>query len=270
MNETTDPTAIFAPIWRRKWLILIVGVLVAVGAYEQHKGSRRTYSAGTLVYLGGWAEEKELGNGSLGKTKASGTELSNQIELIYTVVAEDIAARLRREHNAAAARGRVKARVVGEFIAIDTEASTAKGAALLANLYAQVYIKHHQGNFERSVNLAIASSKRQIRQTEAEAPKTSKKGGKPSGPSPSAVIHVEALRTRISQLEADLTVRYAQQISVAKPRGAVVSATSPKKNAIFGFVIGIVLASFVVYVMSRFDGRLRSLQEIDGAFQASY
>ena len=31
MNETTDATAIFAPLWRRKWLILIVALLVGGG-----------------------------------------------------------------------------------------------------------------------------------------------------------------------------------------------------------------------------------------------
>ncbi|HME02544.1 MAG TPA: Wzz/FepE/Etk N-terminal domain-containing protein [Solirubrobacteraceae bacterium] len=272
MNETTDATAIFAPIWRRKWLILIVGVLVAVGTYGYYKGSRSTYSAKTQIYLGGAAEEKELLNNTLGKTNLTATELADQVELISTTVAEAVHARLRREHNAAAAKGKVKAKAAaGEFITITAEASTAKGAALLANLYAQVYVKRHQANYERSVNTAIASSKRQIRRIEAQAPKTSKaKGGKTAGPSPAATIQVAALDNKISELEADLTVPSAQQIGVAKPGKAEVSAVSPKKNAIFGFAIGIVLAAFVVYVVSRFDGRLRSLQEIDAAFQASY
>ena len=33
MNETTDATAIFAPLWKRKWLILIVGLLVGAATY---------------------------------------------------------------------------------------------------------------------------------------------------------------------------------------------------------------------------------------------
>ena len=37
MNETPSATAILAPIWRRKWLILIVGIVVAGGTYLYYK-----------------------------------------------------------------------------------------------------------------------------------------------------------------------------------------------------------------------------------------
>ncbi|HTZ86920.1 MAG TPA: hypothetical protein VMB05_09655, partial [Solirubrobacteraceae bacterium] len=45
-------------------------------------------------------------------------------------------------------------------------------------------------------------------------------------------------------------------------------APKPRKNAIFGFVIGIVLASIAAYVLSRFDRRLRSLVGIESVFGA--
>ena len=58
MNETTDATAIFAPIWRRKWLILLAGLVVAAGSYLYFKRETPTYSATTQVYLGAGAEEQ--------------------------------------------------------------------------------------------------------------------------------------------------------------------------------------------------------------------
>ena len=96
------------------------------------------------------------------------------------------------------------------------------------------------------------------------------KSGKSTGPSTATTLQIASLNNKISQLESDLTIAPVQQIGVAKPGKAEVIAVSPKKNAIFGFAIGIVLASFVAYVMSRFDGRLRSLNDIDAAFQAGY
>ena len=46
------------------------------------------------------------------------------------------------------------------------------------------------------------------------------------------------------------------------------TAPNPRKNAIFGFVLGLVLASIAVYVLSRFDKRLRSLRGVEEAFGA--
>ncbi len=52
MNETTDATAIFAPLWKRKWLILAVGIVVAAATYVYYKHQPRIYGATTEVYLG--------------------------------------------------------------------------------------------------------------------------------------------------------------------------------------------------------------------------
>ncbi len=40
----------------------------------------------------------------------------------------------------------------------------------------------------------------------------------------------------------------------------------PRKNAIFGFFVGLLLAAVAAYVISRFDRRLRSLANIEGVF----
>jgi Mrp family chromosome partitioning ATPase len=60
----------------------------------------------------------------------------------------------------------------------------------------------------------------------------------------------------------------AQQIKPAKAATTVMLSPKPRKNAIFGFVIGVVLAAIAAYVMSRFDRRLRTLSEIEAAFQS--
>ncbi len=271
MNETPNASAIFAPIWRRKWLILIVGILVAVGAYGYYKGKPVSYVAKTEVYLGGVAEEKALLNNTLGKTTISGTELANQVELINTAVGESVKTRLRKEHNGAATHAKAKAKSTAgsDFITITAEASTARAAAAIANAYAVVYIKRHQANQERSINAAIDATHRQIRRLETPVATAKAKGGKSAG-SNAATLQIAALNTKMNQLEADLTVQGVYQVDPAKPGKAEMVAVSPKKNAIFGFAIGIVLAMLVVYIASRFDGRLRSLRDIDFAFQAGY
>ena len=58
MNDTTDATAILAPIWRRKWMILLVAILVAAGTYLYYKRQPTVYPASTQMYLGAGSEEQ--------------------------------------------------------------------------------------------------------------------------------------------------------------------------------------------------------------------
>ena len=58
MNDTTDATAIFAPLWRRKWLILTVGIVVGVASDFYYKHQAPIYSGSTEVFLGAAAEEQ--------------------------------------------------------------------------------------------------------------------------------------------------------------------------------------------------------------------
>jgi|CZKG01.1.fsa_nt_gi capsular polysaccharide biosynthesis protein len=274
MNETPNATAIFAPIWRRKWLILAVAIVVAGGTYEYYKRKPGLYAVKTQIYLGAASEGQALLNNTLGKTTPTATALANQVQLIQTSIGEAVHQRLRKEHNAAAAKGKAKAKTAAgsDFISITAEARTAKGASDLANAYAQTYIKRHQANYERSVNAAISTTRKQMRRIElaqlSAAKAKSSKGGTSSGAT--TALQVASLNTKLNQLEADLTVVGVQQIGVAKPARAELIAKSPKKNAIFGFVIGLLLASLAVYIVSRFDRRLRSLGDIDAAFQGGF
>ena len=56
------------------------------------------------------------------------------------------------------------------------------------------------------------------------------------------------------------------QLNPAKPELARVLAPTPRKNAIFGFLIGIVLAAIGAYLLQRFDRRLRSLAGMEEVF----
>ena len=58
MNETPEATAIFAPIWKRKWLILIVAILAGAGSYFYYRRDPSIYSASTQLYLGNGAEDR--------------------------------------------------------------------------------------------------------------------------------------------------------------------------------------------------------------------
>jgi capsular polysaccharide biosynthesis protein len=276
MNETTtDASAIFAPIWRRKWLILAVAILVAAGSYEYYKRKPSVFAVKTELYLGGESEGQALLNNTLGKTTLSATAITNQVQLITTTISEIVHKQLRAEHHAAGGKVKAKAAAGSEFITISVEAGSARGAAELANDYARAYIRRHQANFERSVDTAITNTRRQIRRIEAAqlaAKPKAKSPGSTAAPTAGAAttLQIASMSTKLNELESDLTVPGVQQVNVAKPGKAELIGPAPKKNAIFGFAIGLILATLIAYVASRFDRRLRSLRDIDAAFQASF
>ena len=292
MNETNDASAMFAPIWRRKWLILAVGVLVAAGTFVYYKHKHPSYSASTQIYLGAGAEEQVQvnGNGSIGGKKNASPEGSAQAVLINSAIIKSVVKdRLRKMHRTpevkSALAGKVKAKATekSEFVTLTAEARKAKGATLLADTTAQVYVKRQNDKYKHAVESAISLTRRQVRRinatqeaeaAEAEAAQAAAAKGKGSststptkgkGASTSVALQLAQLSSKINQLESDLGIVSVRQVETAKPKKL---STSPKRNAIFGLVVGLLLASFVAYALARFDNRLRSLAEIEAAFSA--
>lgn len=291
MNETTDATAIFAPLWRRKWLILLVGIVVGGASYLYYKHAQRVFQATTQIYLGASAEEQAPGEKTNGKSPAN--NVANQAAIINSIIVEKVHQELKQQHKAKLVRGskvRAKGTEKSEFIVITTEAHTATGAALIANLAAQGYVHRQRAAHQRSIEKAITISRRQLRRIEAASvpkqvvskPTTTKakEAGegkeaaegkeatetKTTAPTTASILQAANLNSKINQLESSLALAGAQQIKPAKAQGTTQLAPKPRKNAIFGFVIGIVLAAIAAYVLSRFDRRLRSLLGVEAVF----
>ena len=276
MNQTTDVTTLFAPLWRRKWLILAVGIVAALGSYFYYKREPAKYSAQTEIYLGNGAEEKaQLGTtGGSGGKKASALPATQAALIDSSIVKEAVRARLHREHSSAAhaaTKGKVKAKAAqkSEFITITGEARNKRAVALLVNTTAQVYVKRENEHYRREVSAAITIARGQERQLEVGAAEHSSSKGKGSKGSSSATttLKVATLASKINQLESELAISQVAQIDVATPKASKLIGPHPKSNAIFGGVIGLLLAGFAAFLLGRLDRRLRSLGAIEGAFQ---
>jgi Mrp family chromosome partitioning ATPase len=269
MNDnTTDAASIFAPIWKRKWLILAVGLLVAIGTYEYYKRQTPVYSASTELYFGAPSEQQGSSSGGTGKT-VTGRALTNQVGVLNSpLIGESVRKRLHREHQDAAARGKEKATVNGSsaFVTIKTQAHTPKAAVALADAYAQTFIKRQRANYIRSIRAQLENTTQQLHRIELPPP-TSKGKRSHTTTSSSSTLQAANLASKINQLESDLaTFSGVQQVGKAQASPLPLSP-SPKKNAIFGFVLGLLLAAIASYVLTRFDRRLRSLQEVESIFQ---
>jgi Mrp family chromosome partitioning ATPase len=273
MNDTTDAAAIFAPLWRHRWLILIVAVVVAAATYAYYKRQPSVFTASTQLNLASGSEEQGLLSGNQGK--ALDTHVVGDAATLITSgsVAEQVHVLLRSGH-AHPVHGKVRTSVSSssDIVTITTEAHGAKAAALLANAYAQVYITRQRTAYLRALGVAIASTRRQLRRIEAQSVSTSKGRGaggasKSAGSTnATAVIQAANLSSKLGQLESQLHASGVQQINPAKPTSAALLSPMPKKNAIFGFVIGLALAAVAAFTLDRFDRRLRGLADVEAAF----
>jgi tyrosine-protein kinase len=296
MTETSDATSILLPLWRRKWLILIVGVVVGAASYFYYKHATRVYQSTTQVYLGASLEEQAPGEKA--NSKGQTATVANQVAIINSIVIEEVRQKLNKKDKAAIRGSKVRAKSPekSEFITITAEAHKATTAALLVNTIARAFIRRQHASRTRATERAIAIARRQLRRIEATstpvvAPKTTtttttgattttpgattpttgaSKTPAPvvKAPSTASLLQAASLSSKINQLEASLAVAGAQQIKPAKPTGAVLLSPKPRKNAIFGFVVGIVLAAIAAYALGRFDRRLRSLAGIESAYSS--
>jgi Mrp family chromosome partitioning ATPase/capsular polysaccharide biosynthesis protein len=269
MNDTTnDAPNIFGAIWQRKWLILAVAILVAAGTYEYYKHASAVYRATTQLFLGGASEQATL-SGAGGKP-LTGRVLADQVGLINsTLIGKPARELVRGQHDLVGARAKAVAAVTGtsDFITITTEAPNPRSATDLANAYAQVYISRERKDYVSSIRKQIENARAQLRRVETPPPGAGK--GSKSTASSSTTLQAANLASKISQLEAGLsTFAGVQQVSPAKAQPLPVTP-SPKRNAIFGFVLGLVLASVAAYALGRFDRRIRRLEDVETTFHTS-
>jgi Mrp family chromosome partitioning ATPase len=269
MNDTTNASAIFGPIWHRKWLILAVAVLVGVGSYFYYRHQPKKFQTQTELYLQAGSEEQQAEKGIGGKLNINGQA---QAQLITTVVHETVRKQLKAEHGKVAkqaAKGKVRAKA-GEksaFITITTEARSGKASALLANTIAQTYIRRQHAQYQRGLRRTIAIARRQLKRVETpHVLSRSKSGSATKGLTAGAQIQAATLNSKINQLESLLNVKAVAQINPAKPKAAVLLGPKPKQNAIFGFVLGLILTAIVVFALSRVNRRLAAVAELESAF----
>jgi Mrp family chromosome partitioning ATPase/capsular polysaccharide biosynthesis protein len=279
MNETTDASAIFAPLWRRKWLILAVAILVALGSYFYYKREAPVYSASTQIYLANGAEEQtqasSTGKGHEGK-KAGGVGAGTSATLINSsIIKEAVRDQLRKQKKTpevrAALKGKAKAKAVekSQFITVNAEARNPKGTALLANTTAQEFVSRTNAHFRREVESSISLARRQLRRIEvgAAAHTSAKAKGGSKGASATSTLQAATLSSKINQLESNLSINEVAQIDPATKKSAKLLKPMPKSNAIFGFAIGLLLAALAAYLLGRLDRRIRSLSAIEEIFQ---
>jgi Mrp family chromosome partitioning ATPase len=93
------------------------------------------------------------------------------------------------------------------------------------------------------------------------------KGAKRGTSTGASTLQAVTLNSKLNQLESQLSLAGVAQVGTAKASPVPLSPT-PKKNAIFGFVLGLAIASIAAFLLSRLDRRQRSLADVERVFEA--
>ena len=244
MNETTDATALLAPLWRRKWWILGVALVVAAGSYLYYRREPSMYSAVTQIYLGNGAEEQSQIGASTGSAKkASAPNPATQAALINSsIIKEAVHAQLRRERKTAAVRaalkGKAKAKAPekSEFIVIDGEARNARGAALLVNTTAQIYVKREnaryrsRGSRDRARAQAGPEGRSRNARCRDHRGRAERKGLREEPSAGPPRCRLATLDDKINQLESDLAISQVAQVDPATPKVSELVSPHPRRQ----------------------------------------
>jgi Mrp family chromosome partitioning ATPase len=294
MNETTDASAILAPLWRFKWLILVVGLAAAAGTYAYYAAKSVSYQAATSVNLANGAEEQGITPSEpTGPQRKRGRKAAQAnspsiaaANLVNSpVIHGNVVGRLRQLASQPAYRRAAESALRGGYTARGAEgtqivtivavAPTGGGAALLANTTAELYVERTNVDFLLGVKTAISVTRAQLNAVEValasgaplpKAPK-SKKAERERGNVTSETLQAANLSTQLNHLQGQLAITSIRQLGRANGLLAAKLAADPKQNAIFGFLIGISLAAIAAYTLNRFDRRLRTLAGIESALE---
>lgn len=243
------PAAYLRPLWRFKWVVLIVVAGASFGVYKYFDAKPRVYSTASEIYVGPSSGATAL-NGGI-DTSLSDRGLANQARLVASPeIARLVKGQLNVDEPERQLLGAVTAvpDTGADFIRIQATGRDPRLIAAIANAFAQTYIRVQTQSRTRAIQSALREAKAQLATVRPRDLAT--QGG--------------VLLPRVNDLES--------QLAAPEPAGEVTSAASvpvdadsprPKRNAVFGGALAFILAVIGTFLFDRGDRRLRGTEDIE-------
>jgi polysaccharide biosynthesis transport protein len=242
------------PVWRFKFVVALVVIVAAAGAYLYESHKTKTYQTSTQLYVGQSSLQQLLNPDGAAALTDTNT-LGDQAVLLTTpTVARVVRANLRLSQSPEALLGAVSAAPASstDFITVTATSTNPALAARLADGFANAYIQVASGNLVSNAKSSLASAENQLQRL---------------GPGSANAAARSGIRAQIATLEGIVS----SPPSVGKllaPAAVPGTPTSPKptRDAIFAAAIALVLAVILSYLLDRGDRRIRRLDELESMF----
>lgn len=252
-GEQKDFRDYLRPVLKRWWLIVAVVALATVGTYVYYNHKPKTYQSSAELYI----QSSALDQLVLGKGREGQTNIENYALLIQTSAVGDKAAKRLEKEDGKVPPGGVEALAIekSSFILITATSSSPQGAADLANAYAKTFQEMQGKQIHEEARRAAKAGEEQLAQI---------KHGK-------ATIHRrEALEQQIQDLQLVAAQPSANAgVKIAEPAVPIPVAVEhdPKGNAIFAFVISLMLALAAAYGLEYMNRRISRVEDVEEVYE---
>jgi Mrp family chromosome partitioning ATPase/capsular polysaccharide biosynthesis protein len=238
----------FRPIWRRRWLILIIAVIATVGTYVYYNRKPRVYEASTSLYVGNGSYVQSL----LGEGGSNGDPTRTLTDLATLVDSPPVVADAEKLVGNPAHLGSVQASPAtdSDFIDLSSRGTSPIYAAATVNAYARAFIQFRTQTLRQEAAVAIAQIEHQLGSSAANSPQTQ-----------SLQQELATLKTQESAPAGSI-----QQIAAAVPNPTPLSP-DPKKDAIFALALSLMVGMALAYGLDRLDERIRSEEELQPLYE---
>jgi capsular exopolysaccharide synthesis family protein len=249
-QDQPDPRRYLRLIWRRKWILLAVVVLIPAAVYALSSRLAKTYQATTTLNIKQAPASSSLFSNEISWSTSNSAEAARLIRT--TVVAREAANRL--DEPVASARSLlddievdVDESQATNFLTIVARADDPDRAAEVANAFASSVATTRTNDSIASIDETIATLT-----SGATAP-----GG--NGPGSR-----EALGQQLQELRA-LRASQASATQVVEPAAVPNEPISPRpvRNAAVAFVLALLVAGGLTAMLERLDRRLHDTDELE-------
>jgi succinoglycan biosynthesis transport protein ExoP len=257
---------------RRWWLIVIVTILATVCAVGYLKTAHKVYTATASVFV--TATSATVNQVANGRTSGA-VNLDSEAQVVQSAAVAQAAAKLMHTPtNLQQLIQRVSVTVPAnsQVLSISCEGSSAVGAAICAQSFAQAYLAYNSASTTSSINSQISALQSRISNLESASAKLTVEAAALPANSTQRASDGEQVNSDHSQLSSLNSQVAALTTDLVDPSGGSIisnaspplKATSPKPLLIIpsGVLAGLLIGLVLAYLVDRRDRRIRAPRDV--------
>ncbi|HEU5372023.1 MAG TPA: P-loop NTPase [Gaiellaceae bacterium] len=241
---------------RRKWIVLEALILVPIAAVAFSLRQSPQYQSSADVLLRYQSLPSTLSGISdpnsysyyIDPTRSTDTSL--QVAAL-PALADRVSTALRKKGVTAADVGSTSVAEVGQTDVIRFTSTTgdARTAPLIATEYARQFTRYFEELDTASISRAISGLEKRITQLRSEGTRQDR-------------LDAATLQSKVNQLQTLMTLRTSTAVVIRTADGAAKIRPTPKKYALLGIGLGLILGIGLAFLRDALDTRLRTSNEI--------
>jgi succinoglycan biosynthesis transport protein ExoP len=249
-GSATDLRGYLSLLWRRKWIIVPVLVLMPMGAYLHASGGTRSYEASAEVLLNRQSQALSGVNDLLVWQPERVIRTQTSIARLPVIAQRVVeAAKLQRDAGAFLGQSSVGSNDQIDLLTFRVRDTDPDLATQLANLYAQKYLEYRRDLDTKALREARKTVRRQIRSLRAQ------------GLSVESSLYSSLIQKQ-EQLASAQTLQKSNALLVREASGAGQVAPQPRRAAFLALALALILALGLAFLVDTLDTRVRDPEEL--------